>query len=105
MSSKEELSEKLNELLGFKDKPIAFEKLSKDDLIRLYEAIVSLVQTRSQGILDKSIKEILSMRVYDIVREVGRSGGLVGLLTQRDSILARILGKGLIEEKKNVKEG
>jgi hypothetical protein len=93
---KKQLSDKLNQLLGVEDKPIAFEKLPKEDLERLLEiftnvAHVAQVGVRSLrskveegGLLLKPAREIANMRVIDLLANIRREGGLLGML---DSVL------------------
>jgi hypothetical protein len=89
---KKQLSEKLNQLLGVEDKPIAFERLPKEDLERLFEiftnvAHVAQVGVRSLrskveegGLLLKPAREVANMRVIDLLANVRREGGLLGML-------------------------
>jgi len=89
---KKELSDKLNQLLGIEDKPIAFERLPKEDLERLFEiftnvAHVAQVGVRSLrskveggGLLLKPVREVANMRVIDLLASVRREGGILGML-------------------------
>ncbi|MEM2352301.1 MAG: hypothetical protein QXT26_07825 [Thermoproteota archaeon] len=88
--SKEEISAKLNEVLGLKDKPIDFTKLSKDELIRLYEVVEGLALgggLLGTKILNRPIGEIMDMRLRDILRDIREGKGILGL-----GILKSILG-------------
>lgn len=80
--NKEELSNKINEMLGLKENPIDFTKLSKDEMIRLYEAIESL--TIGGGILGfkilkKPIGEIMNMKLVDLLKDIRDGKGILGL--------------------------
>jgi hypothetical protein len=88
---KKELSEKLNQLLGLENNPVGFEKLSKEDLERLLQVFTNIAQiaqvgVRSmrskvqQGILLAPAKEVLNMRVIDLIGSIRKEGGLVGIL-------------------------
>jgi hypothetical protein len=89
MSSKEDLSARLNELLGLKDNPVAFEKLSKEELTRLCEAVENLALgggLLGQKILNKPLGEVMNMRVRDILKDAREGKGLFGF-----GILGRLL--------------
>jgi hypothetical protein len=90
--SKEDLSGKLNEILGLEKDPIDFTRLSKDDLERLYDIMTNLIQVaqvgvrtlRSRveegGLLLKPIREVANMRVIDLLTSIRREGGVLGML-------------------------
>jgi hypothetical protein len=91
LPTKEELSQKLNSILGLEEDPIHFEKLSKDELERLLKLFSNLVnvaqigmrtaRTRlEEGVLFKPVSEVASMRVIDLVSAIKEQGGLIGLL-------------------------
>lgn len=90
--NKDEISEKLNELLGTSDDPIDFTKLSKKDLERLLQIFSNIVQVAQVGVrslrsrvqeggfLFKSVQEVANMRVIDVIQNIRREGGLLGLV-------------------------
>lgn len=92
LATKEELSRKLNEILGLTDNPIAFENLSKSDLERLLTIFTNLAQIaqvgvrslRSKveegGLLLKPVREVANMRVIDLLTSIRREGGILGML-------------------------
>lgn len=82
MASKEELSGKINELLGFKDNPLDLTKLTKEDLSRLYEAVESLALGGGifgKKLLNRPVGELMDMRLRDIFKEVREGKGILGL--------------------------
>jgi hypothetical protein len=105
LSSKEELSARINELLGLKDNPIAFEKLSKEELVRLCEAVENLALGGGlfgQKLLNKPLHEVMNMRLRDILREAREGRGLFGL-----GILSRLLEerKYRVQKEQEVQKG
>jgi len=79
---KEEMSGKINELLGFKDSPIDLTKLSKEDLGRLYEAVESLALgggILGKKLLNRPVGELMDMRLRDVFKEVREGKGILGL--------------------------
>jgi hypothetical protein len=89
---KKELSDKLNQLLGLQDKPIAFERLPKEDLERLFNVLTNVVQVAQVGVrsfrsrveegslLLKPVRDVANMRVIDFLANIRREGGILGLL-------------------------
>ena len=97
MPTKEEISRKLNELLGLEENPIHFEKLSKEELERLlkiFSTVLNVAQIGvrtaksrlEEGILGRPVVEVANMRVIDLISVIKEQGGLLGIL---DSLLAR----------------
>ena len=69
MSTKEDLSEKMNELLGLEDK-VDFSKLTKEDLEKLFKALgdpTRLIQTGVKQLRQKARKEILEKPLKEIM--------------------------------------
>jgi len=90
MPTKEQMSEKLNSLLGLESDPIGFEKLSKEDLERLLTVFTNLAQVAQigvrsvrdrlqEGILLKPAGEVLNMRVIDLIASIRKEGGILGM--------------------------
>ena len=80
--NKEEMSAKLNELLGLKEKPIAFEKLSKEELQRLDDALEALSLGGGlfgKKLLNRPVGEIMDMRLRDVFKEMKEGKGPLGL--------------------------
>jgi hypothetical protein len=88
MSTKEEISDRINEILGLKDDPIDLSKLPKRDLERLCRAIEDLAASKLLGsrLLNRPVGEIMNMRLKDLIREFREGGGPFGL-----GILPRIM--------------
>jgi len=79
---KEELSTKVNELLGLKDSPIDFTKLSKDELNRLCEAVESFslgAGVFGKKLLNRPVGELMDMRLRDVFKEIREGKGILGL--------------------------
>lgn len=88
---KEEISRKLNEILGLEKEPIDFTKLSKSDLERLLAIFTNIAQVaqvgvrslRSKveegGLLLKPVREVANMRVIDLIASIRREGGILGM--------------------------
>ncbi len=104
--TKEELSAKLNELLTT---DIKFEKLSKEELIALWEAIGKIKEASEfpLPLIDRPLGEILDKKFMNRpLRELTLSD-ILGLPKERKGLLGlgllpRILGK--TEEKKSAEE-
>jgi nucleotidyltransferase/DNA polymerase involved in DNA repair len=89
---KEELSRKLNEILGLEKEPIDFTKLSKSDLERLYNTLSNVLQiaqvgvrtlksrVEGGGLLLKPVREVANMRVIDLLANIRKEGGVLGML-------------------------
>lgn len=80
--SKEEICAKLNEVLALSNNPIDFTKLSKDELVRLYEAVENLSVGGSLlglKILNRPVGELLEMRLKDVLKEIKNGKGILGL--------------------------
>jgi len=88
MATKEELSAKLNQILGLEDE-IDFTKLPKSDLEKLIEVLnptnmialgVKQIRTRArEQILERKIKDILEKPLVEGILTEKREGGLLGL--------------------------
>jgi len=83
---KEDLSAKINALLGIKDNPIDFSKLSKKDMERLHDAVETLTLgggILSKRLLNKPVQQIMNMPLRDLIKEFkdgSRVGPLRGIL-------------------------
>jgi len=99
--TKEELSQELNKILGT---DIDFTKLSREELVKLYEAVQKMKESHEWPfpILDKPLGEILDRRILGKpLREITLAE-ILGLPRERKGllgfgILSRIMAK---EEKK-----
>lgn len=97
MATKEELSDRLNDLLGLEDS-VDFTGMRKEDLERLLEVFVDparLIQTGIKQLRSKARREILERPLKDLMDKPF----LEGFLTERDKgplglgLLPRILGR------------
>jgi len=86
--TKEEISDKLNELLDLSDDPIDFTKLSKEDLTRLFDVLttpatlISLIpQSVRDKILNRPLRELLEIPIGAL-----GEGGILSKLKDRPLI-------------------